>query len=145
MQRAILIVGLVLVGCGGYGNDENYNTTTSRTTVTAAEVRADQRTASDRIGEAICAHEVECGRPQQNVCLSGQSERAAAELGVWECAPGAYRTSTQECLASIRAESCNVDLVSRRNVCPLNSACRRGEASTKMIPPGRASAEMWRE
>src|SRR6185295_17112446 len=127
MLRAIFVVGLLLAGCSGYGNDENSYTTASRTTVTAAEVRADQRTASDRIGEAICAHEVECGRPQQNVCLSGQSERAAAELGSWECAPGAYRTSAQECLASIRSQSCTVDLVSRRNVCPLNSTCRRAD------------------
>lgn len=144
MHRVLFIFGLVLVGCSGYGNDENYNTTASRTTVTAAEVRADQRTASDRLGEAICAHEVECGRAQQGSCLTSQRDRAEAELQVWECEPAAYRTSTQECLASVRGESCTVDLIARSNICPLNSACRRADASAKMIPPGRASAQIWR-
>jgi hypothetical protein len=140
MHRLIGITGFAIAGacamaCGYRGSEA-----TSTTALTAARAQADERSFEDRIGTAVCVHEVECGRGQPASCIDAARDRTARELNSWTCDEASARASAEQCLAAIRSESCSVDLNARVNVCPLSTACSRVET----VPPGAAAAEVWR-
>jgi hypothetical protein len=139
MHRLIGITGFVIAGacamaCGGRGSEA-----TSTTALTAARV-SDDRSFEERIGTAVCVHEVECGRGQPASCIDAARDRTARELNSWTCDEASARASAEQCLAAIRSESCSVDLNARANVCPLSTAC----SGVETVPPGAAAAEIWR-
>lgn len=151
MHRVIVITSIAIAAacsaaCGGRGGSE----ATSTATLTSASVaRDDARPLDERLASAVCEHEVECGRPQAGTCIENTQSRVNSELSSWDCDPAARRASTEQCLSALRAESCNVDLVLRSNICPLSVACRNAstssEDSSRLVPPGRALADIWRE
>lgn len=150
MHRVFVITSIAIAAacsaaCGGRGGYEA--TSTAALTSASASVE-DTRPLDERIASALCEHEVECGRPQAAACISNTRSRVSSELSSWDCDPAARRASTEHCLSALRAESCSVDLVLRSNVCPLNVACRNASTSTddtaRLIPPGRALADIWR-
>lgn len=148
MHRVFVITSIAIAAacsaaCGGRGGSE----ATSTAVLTSASVD-DPRPLDERIASALCEHEVECGRPQAAACISNTQTRVNNELSSWDCDPAARRASTEHCLSALRAESCNVDLVLRSNVCPLNVACRNASTSSedtsRLVAPGRALADIWR-
>ena len=150
MHRVVVITSIAIAAacsaaCGGRGAEA-----TSTGALTSASVaRDDSRPLDERLASAVCEHEVECGRPQAVACIKNTQSRVNSELSSWDCDPAARRASTEHCLSALRAESCNVDLVLRSNICPLNVACRNAstssEDSSRLVPPGRALADIWRE
>jgi hypothetical protein len=150
MHRVFVITSIAIAAacsaaCGGRGSEA-----TSTASLTSASVaRDDARPLDERIASALCEHEVECGRPQAAACISNTQKRVNSELSSWDCDPAARRASTEQCLSALRAESCSVDMVLRSNVCPLNVACRNAssssEDSSRLVSPGRALADIWRE
>lgn len=149
MRRVTYVVGFALAAasiaaCGGYGSSE----ATSTTTVTAARTQGDDRPFDERIAIALCSHEQACGRASSESCLGGARQRVSTELGAWDCAPAESRASIEQCVASLRDESCSVDLSTRRNVCPLTAACRSASTSSddtsRRVSPGPALADIWR-
>jgi hypothetical protein len=140
MHRLIGITGFVIAGacamaCGNRGGSE----ATSTTALTAART-TDDRSFEDRISTAVCVHEVECGRGQPASCIEAARDRAVLEMSSWTCDEAAARASAEQCLASVRSQSCSVDLTTRTNICPLSTACSKVET----VPPGAAAAEIWR-
>lgn len=142
---SVVIATACVAACGGGGGSE----ATSTAALTSASVRADDaRPLDERLASALCEHEVECGRPQARACIENTRKRVSSELASWDCDPATRRASTEQCLSALRAESCNVDLVLRSNVCPLNVACRNASTSSenasRLVPPGRSLADIWR-
>ena len=143
---SIAIAAACSVACGGRGGSE----ATSTASLTSASVaRDDTRPLDERIASALCEHEVECRRPQAAACIQNTQARVNSELSSWDCDPAARRASTEQCLSALRAESCSVDLGARANICPLDVACRNASSSTddtaRMVSPGRALADIWRD
>jgi hypothetical protein len=140
MYRLIGITGFVVAGacamaCGGRGSEA-----TSTTALTSARSQTDDRSFLDRISTAVCVHEVECGRGQPTSCIDAARERTARELNSWTCDEASARAAAEQCLASVRSQSCSVDLNARTNVCPLGTACTKVDT----LAPGEAAAEIWR-
>jgi hypothetical protein len=121
---AIAVLGAV--ACGGRA----YPDASSTTTVTSANVTPGPDSVSDRIARAVCIHEVECGRVRDpGLCIDTSRSRVATELAAWTCDAESARASAEQCLSSLRSESCSVDLSARESVCSTNGGCARVETN----------------
>jgi hypothetical protein len=142
---SVAVIAVCAAACGNRGGSE----ATSTAYLTSASVATqDSRPLDARIATALCGHEVECGRPQAGACIENTRHRVSDELSSWDCDPARRRASAEQCLASLRVESCSVDLVLRSNVCPLDVACRNAATSSedmsRVVPPAPALADPWR-
>jgi hypothetical protein len=146
MHRATLIIGILASGaaaiaCGGGGTEARSSTTiTSGPGVGEPELSRSANAMSERLAFQLCLHEAECGRSQNQQCVDDTTAKARSELMSWDCDPASIRARAEECLASVRAESCSVDLKARARVCPVNDACTNRNA--RLESPGPALAEV---
>lgn len=139
---AIFASAAAAAACGGQGARAR-----STTTVTSAAVERDLSPPStaavvERLALAACLHEVRCGRPRGEDCMESARNKARAELASFRCEPAAARARVEECLASIPAETCELDVTMRTNICPVNEACDNVRAD--LVSPGAKLAEEWR-
>ncbi len=145
MHRATLIIGILASGgaaiaCGGGGTEARSSTTiTSGPGVGEPELSRSASAMSERLAFQLCLHEAECGRSQNQQCVDDTTAKARSELLSWRCDPASIRARAEECLASVRAESCSVDLTTRARVCPVNESCPNRTAQLRS--PGPALAE----
>lgn len=103
---------------------------------TRAELAA--RMASD-----VCEHERACGRGSASTsCVDAVTPRARAELSKMNCSPAALRARVKDCLAGVRAETCELDMTKRAVVCGPNADCPSDTAHLQA--PGPALAEVFR-
>lgn len=143
MHRVTLIVlafasAGAAVACGGGANGASTTAITSGPGVGELELSRSASVMSERLAFQLCLHEANCGRAQTQACVEDNTTKARTELMSWDCDPASIRARAEECLAYVRAESCSVDLTTRRRVCPVNDACANMNA--RLVSPGPALA-----
>ncbi|WP_146648721.1 DUF6184 family natural product biosynthesis lipoprotein [Labilithrix luteola] len=98
---------------------------------------------AERMADGLCEHERACGRGSgSTACVSRVTPRAHTELSKWNCSPAARRARVKDCLAAIRAETCELDMTRRATVCGPNSDCPSDTAHLQ--DPGPALAKIMR-
>jgi len=69
------------------------------------------------------------------------SQMAALEVVTWPCSPAAIRSRAKECLASLNAEPCEMNLATKPALCLPSPACP--EPSASLVPTGAVLAQEW--
>lgn len=96
-----------------------------------------------RLAAQICERDARChGGPIAEQCMRVFTQIAVLEVVTWPCSPAATRSRAKECLASLNAEPCQMDLATKPALCPPSDACPDTQAS--LIPPGAVLAAVRR-
>jgi hypothetical protein len=155
-MRSIALVVVALLGIAACGRgpkqpdpNEGY---TLETTGAAIGVDVPQQRAepdatvgevATRLASQICEREARChgGGPVSDQCMSVFSHLAALEVVTWPCSPAAIRSRAKECLASLNAEPCEMNLATKPALCLPSPACP--EPSASLVPTGAVLAQQW--
>lgn len=140
--RSVLLLAVVALAACNRDRDRASPAATEHpgtTTVTGANVLANT-TAVGRIVDARCARESSCNNighdkkyVTQEACGLKIKADMVNDLNAQECPNGIDQKELDECLAEIRAESCNnpIDTIERL------ATCRRSELCPKTSAPNR--------
>jgi hypothetical protein len=97
--------------------------------------------AGTRLASQICEREARChgsAMPYEE-CMREFSKVAAIEIEAWSCSPAARRARVKECIASLNAEPCEMNISTKPELCPPSDACP--DATAGMVSPGAAAAK----
>lgn len=112
--------------------DNDNDTKTGETTITGAAVGVSNDGAINRIIAARCQREATCKNvgsdkhfTSYEVCARELRDRVADDLKASECPKGIDSKELDECMESIRTESCNnpIDTISRLAACRTSDLC----------------------
>ena len=153
-SKALVVVALLGIAACGRGPkqpDPNDGYTLETTGAAVGMDVPQQRAEPDatvgevatRLAGQICEREARChgGGPVSDQCMSVFSQIAALEVVTWPCSPAAIRSRAKECLASLNAEPCEMNLATKPALCLPSPACPEPRAS--LIPPGAVLAHEW--
>jgi len=152
-SRALVVVALVGIAACGRGPkqpDPNEGYTLETTGAAVGLDVPHQRSEPDatvgevatRLASQICEREARChGGAVSDQCMSVFSQVAALEVVTWPCSPAAIRSRAKECLASLNAEPCEMNLATKPALCLPSPACPESRAT--LIPPGAVLAQEW--
>ena len=154
MRRAIplavagVVASMIAAGGCGYGYQMRSDKISGTTSLTSGEAVGDRELSrsfgaiSTRIADEVCAHETRCGRPQSTECVDAAAAKADAALSRWHCDPAEIRARAEQCLATLRMVSCELDLTARAAVCPDVVGCTHRDV--QLVSPGESLADVWR-
>ncbi len=143
MRRLIVssaVLALVTACAHSKDQSQSYSTTTitggTPTGVRVTNVRENEPDPGLALADEVCRREATCNRigaaggryPTEEACMADLGTRFPAQIASWNCSPAAARARFEECLAAIRSERCDTDLVSGADRLPL---CR----ATAVCPP----------
>lgn len=111
------------------------------TTVTGADLRGlSSDLAVDRVVAARCQREAACSNigsdkhfTNPDTCARELHSKVGADLTASECPRGIDAKELDECMESIRTESCNnpVDTISRLAACRTSEMCVKADAKSR--------------
>jgi hypothetical protein len=95
-----------------------------------------------RLAGQICERETRCHGDAVPIdrCMRTFTQLTALEVAKWPCSPAATRSRAKECLASLNAEPCEMDITTKPELCPVSDACPDPNAG--LISPGAVTAKV---
>lgn len=140
MRRLIVSSAIlaVVAACAHSRDQSSYSTTTITSGtpqgVRVTNVRENEPDPSLALADEVCRREATCNRigtagaryTTEEACMADLGVRLPAQVASWNCEPAAARARFEECLASIRSERCETNLVARIDRLPLcrpNAVC----------------------
>jgi hypothetical protein len=143
-MRRLIVSSSVLAVVAACARSRGPSAATSTTTITGGtpmgvrvtNVEESQPDPGLALADELCRREAACnhigaagGRYRtEEACAADLGARLPAQIASWNCSPAAERARFEECLAAIRSERCDTDLVSGTDRLPL---CR----ATAVCPP----------
>lgn len=93
-----------------------------------------------RLAGQICDRETRChaDAADTDACMRVYLGLAALEVATWPCSPAATRARAKDCIASLNAEPCEMDVSTKPELCVASASCP--EPDTALIPPGAVLA-----
>lgn len=118
VSTAVITAGCAHSRPGGDSSSTTTVTSGSTSGVRVTGARVEQDDAANRLADQLCSRAAACNAigpdarwRTEEACMADQSVRASGQLSQWTCTPSQTQAGFEGCLAAIRSEKCETDLV----------------------------------
>jgi hypothetical protein len=158
MRNALVLGAVVLAGVVSCSRrdakmqpnpGQGYALETTGAVIERADPRKDQDDTTigevaRRLAGQICERALRChgstadSDADMTSCMRVYGSLSVLEVASWQCSPAASRSRAKDCIASLNAEPCEMDMGTKPNLCPTSAACP--DETTGLTSPGGAAA-----